>query len=242
MFLLSGMAFGQDTLKSQKFYLGILVSPDYSYRLLLNNTGSAKTVASTRNSTEIPKLGYTIGLNFLYQMNNRITFNFGVQYSNKGEKTKSQNYIYSSLPPRGISSQPLPISSYFKYNTTYIDMPLLVNIYLNKNKKKIVAFISTGISPNFFLFEKIKEYETLNGGTHLEKSVNGNNNYYKINPQFQLGVGVDIRFKKTLLKIYPVYRTSLLRVNSGPVNGYFYSFGLDISYLFQIKRGLLNKL
>jgi len=228
-FLLNHFLVGQDTLRNKKFNLGAFVSPDYSYRMLPNNTGIADTIARLRNSLEIPKFAYTLGLDFLYQIRKRMALSLGFQYSIKGEKTKSQVYIFSSLP-RSSTSTPLPTSSYFKYNTTYIDLPLRIDIYLSK--KKIAPFISAGISTNIFLFEKIKQFETFVGGEQSERTYAGNKTYYKINPQFQLGGGVVIVINKSRLRVFPIGRISVLRVNSGPVNGYFYSFGLGINYFF----------
>jgi len=75
----------KDTLKTKRIAIGIVFSPDYSYRTLKPNS-SSNWIAEFRNSLEIPKFGFTTGLNFLLQLNKRLTLEAGLQFSNKGEK------------------------------------------------------------------------------------------------------------------------------------------------------------
>ncbi|MHB8259298.1 MAG: outer membrane beta-barrel protein [Bacteroidia bacterium] len=226
---------GQDTLRKKKFYIGAFISPDYSYRSLYNNTGIAKTIADIRNTIEIPKFTYTVGLDFLYQVNKRIALNLGIDYSIKGEQTSNITYTFGPPPRRGMvynSSYQAPTNGYTKYNTTYIDIPLRIDIYLSK--RKVAPFITTGVSTNIFLYEKDIAYLTYADGHHATSSSTGSYGFYKVNPQFQLGGGIDISFKKSRLRVLPIARVSVLRVNSGTINDYFYSFGLGVSYLFGI--------
>ena len=83
--------------KSNKLLVGLCFSPDYCYRkLVTNNSSSYAFLKESRDSMEIPKFGFTTGLSFLYKINKRISIELGLQFSNKGEKTKT--YTINSQP------------------------------------------------------------------------------------------------------------------------------------------------
>ncbi len=236
LILLTCFLIAQDTLKQKRFYVGAFASPDYSYRILPNNTGFNKTIADLRNSYEIPKFAYTVGIEASYKINKWFNFSLGVQYSIKGEQTKNQDLTYSSSQPRrgfvynnypGISKMSI------KYNDAYLDIPLRLDIYFTR--KKIAPFITTGISTNIFLYERNIAHETFSDGHQItNSSINSNSGYNRVNLQGQFGAGIDIAFKKSNFRIFPIYRMSVLRVNSGSVNGYFYSLGLGLNYFFRV--------
>ena len=126
--------FGQDEIRKRQFFIGAFVSPDLSYRLLLNNTGTDLTLANSRDSYEIPKFGYTLGVNALYQLNSKIALSIGVEYSNKGQKTKDVDLEFGNQidPRRGFvfqwpSQQPTNIN--FSYNVSYIEIPIRIDSY-----------------------------------------------------------------------------------------------------------------
>ena len=71
-----------ETASTEKLLIGLTFSPDYCYRTL---TGFA-LVVNNRNETEIPKYGFTAGLAMTYKLKNRLLFETGLQFSDKGEK------------------------------------------------------------------------------------------------------------------------------------------------------------
>ena len=107
-----------------------------------------------------------------------------------------------------------------------------LDIYLSK--KKIAPFISAGISTNIYVFGKTIEHETYVDGHHATESYFSSNkgDFTRVNPQFQLGAGVDMALKKARIRIFPIYRMSVLSVFQKPSNAYFYSVGLGINYFF----------
>lgn len=223
----------QDEIRKQQLLIGAFASPDLSFRLLSNNSGTSGSISDNRDSYEIPKLAYTAGVEALYQLKPKLSVSFGIQYSIKGEKTKDLDLIYGDQldPRRGFVyqwSQEQPTKTNFKYNSSYIDIPIRIDFYFSK--RKFAPFVTTGLSGNLFLREKIITTATyIDNHTEKTSSIN-NNGYYRFNPQFQLGAGLDIGMKKSRLRIFPIYRLSLSRVNKGSVNGYFYSIGLGLNY------------
>ena len=109
---------------------------------------------------------------------------------------------------------------------------LLLHGYYYINKRKIAPFITTGISTNIFIQEKVISTQTF-ADNHKEKNYSLNSNGYNlINPQFQIGAGLDIAMKKSRLRIFPIYRISFSKVHSGSVKQYFYSCGIGLNYIF----------
>jgi hypothetical protein len=225
--------FGQDEIRKRQFFIGGFASPDLSYRLLLNNTGVNKTVADSRDSYEIPKFGYAAGLTTLFQINRSIALSLGIEYSNKGQRTKDLDLNFGNqIDPRrgGISPFVIeqPTTVQFYYRVSYLDIPFRIDYYISK--KKVAPFISAGVSTNIFLGEKITSINTYEDGHKRKQGYPSNNLYNVINPQFQFGAGLDIVIKKSRLRIFPIYRISLSKVHTG-LNQYFYSYGLGLNYL-----------
>jgi hypothetical protein len=232
-------AYSQDSLRKKRLFIGVVVSPDYSYRVLSGGDATAKSIVDARNSYEVPKLSYTAGLDFMYQFNQRLAVSVGIQYSVKGERANLNGLSFGSFidPQRGFvysSSSGQVESVQYTYNTTYLDIPLKLSYYLNK--KKWAYYLSAGISPNLFLFEQIKERAVATDGSVFYSQHTSQNGYYSVNPQVQVGYGLDWSIKRSRMRIEPIYRMSVLRVNKGSVNGYFYSFGLNFSYLFGLGK------
>jgi hypothetical protein len=99
--LLSNSAFGQDKVagKNRRFFIGVNFSPDYCYRSLSKNIDSISNskwnyAKNIEDSVEIPKLGYTAGINFGYQIKSWLSIETGLQYSDKGYKTIPVTTVY----------------------------------------------------------------------------------------------------------------------------------------------------
>ena len=89
--LLIGLtAFGQqkDTLKFNNVKLGLSLAPTFSSRYL-KAEADAQANADYFDSIEIPHLGYSVGINFGYQISKRFSFNSGLSFSNKAQGSKS---------------------------------------------------------------------------------------------------------------------------------------------------------
>ena len=98
---------GQETKRQKgqnKIFIGFSFSPDYNYRTLKQNGGSpsAGLVIKSRNDIEIAKFGYTTGLNVCINLSNTLWLETGIQYSNKGYKTKNRDLIWPQPDP-GLS-------------------------------------------------------------------------------------------------------------------------------------------
>ena len=237
LFFIPFILFSQDPLRKRGLSIGLIASPDYSYRMLRPGSSSMDpAIIQSRNSDEIPKLSYTIGLLSIYQLTNSFSLSLGMEYSVKGEQTRdlALSTGASISPGQGFSYTGNSAESVkFVYNTVYIDLPLKLDYYLMK--RRTALYISGGISPNIYLFEKVNSATTYSDGSVKKSSSMGqhpSDAYHGINPQGQFGFGIDLIKKSYRIRIEPVYRMSLMSVNKGSINGYFYSFGLNLICLF----------
>jgi len=219
----------------RKIQTGITISPDYCFRTLKNNDGSASsnTVISLRNSTEIPKLGYTAGLHFIYNFTKRTGIEIGVQYSNKGYQSRLSGLTFGSMidPRRGSTPGAGATKAKIIYNDYYLDIPLKVNFTLGEKKIRFVA--SAGITTNIF----IKETETIvfeyKDGSHTREKLASFYNYNQVDLSPTVSAGIDCQLNsRNHLKIEPVFRYGVLKIINTPVTGYLWNAGLNIGYYF----------
>ncbi|MCU0434090.1 MAG: PorT family protein [Bacteroidia bacterium] len=220
----------QENTSSKKFRFGLFVSPDVSFRSLAGNTGVSAQIADTRNGYEKIKPGFTAGGEAIYRLSDRFSFTGGIQFSVKGDKTDVLTLTYSVDPRTGFANVPPgePNTAQFIYNSRYIDLPLRVDYYFTQ--KKFTPFITAGVSTNIFLNERTIVVKGYADGSEKRSAVTGQNDYHRVNPQVQFGGGIEVLLKTGILRVLPIARMSVLPVNKGSVNGYFYSVGLGVNY------------
>ena len=187
------------------------------------------------NQMDAPKFGFTSGIAFCCNFSKRLGIETGIQYSNKGFRTKEDALIFGGAPPRRGSTSILPPikSGHFVYNYHYIDIPLKVHFVLGKKRVRFVGGI--GICTNIFIAANNvfvgKEYD----GKTIRISSKGSyfNNYNEINFSPVVSLGVDYKInKKTNLRVEPSFKYALLPTQNSPITAYLWSGGLNISYYF----------
>jgi len=219
-----------DSTPSRKFSFGITFSPDYCYRTLKSDT-SVKWLTDSRDSLEIPKFGFTAGLNLALKINNRISLETGLLFSDKGEKTKE--FALFGITPSGQPDpdQPTKCSSVFHYS--YIDIPVKVHYYLLTQRAKL--FLSAGISPNVFLSQSVTSTFEYSDGHTTKTTSAGNAGFTGINLTViaGLGFGYDLT-NKFYLKIEPEYRRSITSIVDAPMKVYLYSIGINTGLYYKL--------
>lgn len=219
-----------DAKKTIKIAIGITFSPDYCYRTLIPNA-SSKPIADARDTLEIPRFGYTTGLNLAIKINKRITLETGILYSDKGEKTKT--YTVDEIVPQGQINPFVPRKITFYYHYIYLDIPFKLNYYLLNNRTRI--FLTAGISPNIFLTCKTKsttEYKDGHTTTHTSTS---SSDYRIFNLSIIAGAGLSYDLtSKLYFNIEPTYRRSITSIVDAPIKTYLYSIGLNTGLYYKL--------
>jgi hypothetical protein len=84
-----------DTTRLGKKSIGVLFSPDYSFRTLASfNSSSAKWIIAYRDSLEVPNFGYTTGVNFTLSINSSMSLETGFLFSRKGYQSKTYTPVW----------------------------------------------------------------------------------------------------------------------------------------------------
>ena len=210
LYFISGCALAQTETKIKKNSIGIIIIPEWTN---LSITGMKTT----------GKFSYSFGLEFNHVIKPKINFKLGLHYSEKGTKFIDDIISYSSL-------YLVPQKQVVNLRAIYLDIPIRFDYILND--KKISPFITGGISTNIFLTEIITTKVSYTDGTQIKNKKNGGSIfiYNPINPQLQIGVGINGNLQKYKFQLFPLVKLSLLHVSDGPYLGNkFYSFGFALS-------------
>jgi len=205
--------------KPAKLMVGFTASPDYCYRTLRGDNGTG-WIADSRDQMEMPKFGYTVGGRVMFSLLNRVSFETGLLFSDKGEKTKVMTYYYLQPEPNA------PVSGEHNYHYYHLDVPAKVNYYLTSSRCKF--FVSGGTAVNIFLQEK--RTSTLNyADGHTEKrDATSSPGFMNTSISGLAGAGVDFDLNERLrFRIEPIYRHALVSFTSSPVKSYLHSAGVN---------------
>ncbi len=222
--------YGQETIKTKdkRFFIGVIFSPDYSYRNLTKKGNSLSDnqwneIKNYMDSIEISKFGYTSGINFLYQFNTRWSAETGIQYSNKG-------YQISSILTSSIEYPEDRNLANILYSYNYIDIPFKANYsFINK---RINLFVSIGAILNININSTIKYIPDIPTPQFKTHTKDNNYPYNKINISPTIGFGLNYKINDRMkLSIEPAFRYGILNIdNSSYSTMHLWSTGLNFGY------------
>jgi len=221
---------GQDKNPTQKILIGFNFSPDYSSRTLKNNDGSPSSdlVIKSRKDNEVAKFGYTTGLNVCFNFSQLLGFETGIQFSNKGFKTKSQDLTY--FPP----DPSLPTKAKTVYAYQYIGIPLKAKFSFGKSKVRFVS--SVGFMTNFLLnVKQTSNYEYANGKTE-KKSQSSKSGFKTVDISPMISVGIDYKLNNKIhLLAEPTFRYGVVTTKDAPVTETLWNAGLNVGFYYALK-------
>jgi hypothetical protein len=221
---------GQDTNPTQKILIGFSFSPDYSTRTLKNNDGSPSSdlVIKSRNDIEGAKFGYTTGLNVCFNFSQLVGFETGIQFSNKGYNTKSQDLIY--FPPS--PSSPTKVKTIYAYQ--YIGIPLKAKFSFGKSKVRFIS--SIGFITNLLLSVKqTNNFEYSNGKTE-KKTQSTTSGFKKVDISPIISVGIDYKLNNKIhLMAEPSFRYGVVKTKDAPVTENLWNAGLNVGFYYALK-------
>lgn len=218
--------------KERKLAIGLSISPDYCYRILVPDA-SSKWIADIRDSAEIPKMGYTTGPVINYRLNKRLTLNSGLLFADKGYKTDKKFDWTTPNGTNGTGDPAIPMRQIANYHYFYLDVPIILhcNIVATENWD---FYTLAGVSADFFLSQKTVSY-TEYGDGHKAKNNSTGSGYRPVNLSFTVGFGYRTDLSdKLMLAIEPVFRHSINSIIDAPIKGYLYSSGLDMRLFYKL--------
>jgi hypothetical protein len=125
-----------------RFAIAISFEPYYSYRQLSYGS-EIKFLETLRNNRELPKFGFSTGLNFRYNLSSRFSFESGVIFANRGMLISTENLTWDN--PQADH----PVKSKTRFSYYYIEIPLRVNYHFKFGK--LNGYTISGISFNDFI-------------------------------------------------------------------------------------------
>lgn len=219
-----------DTMKPGNISIGLTFSADYGYRIL-SMSGSDAWIGDSRDTNEIPKFGYTAGLNLAIRINKRISIEAGLLYSDKCYQTKDITLV--EITPSGQPDTTGPIKPKFTFHYIYLDIPVKINYYLLTQRAKL--YLTAGISPGISLAQKTNtNIEYRDGHTETNKS-STNSGLSTINLTAVAGFGFSYDVTKRIyFKIEPLCRCSMTSIFNAPIKEYLYSIGLNTGLYYRL--------
>ncbi len=212
-----------------RFYLGIMASPEIADTYATTNDPAQEWFIEFVNAFYSPKLSYTAGLDFLFLLNQRITFQSGLHYSNKGSRTKKM-YLTDM---NGVPHDPEAITVMTNYH--YLELPAKINY--NIHFDKFSYYLSGGIVTGFLAGVNTRNKLFYQNGDIVKNQINEmDDSANRINLSVALGTGLDLFINsKMTLRIEPSFRMSLLKLSSGAfAKDYLWNSGVNFSYVFGI--------
>ena len=218
-----------DSISGEQKQIGIIYSPEYSYRTLKSNADGA-SIADFRNKTEIAKFGYSAGIRFSYLLSSKCGFEIQALFSDKGEQSKKvdlKNTVYIS------SQDKVPNNSSYVNHYYYLDIPLKINYHVTNNKNSF--FLTAGASVNTFLFERTTTTIDNKDGSSEKYSSTSHPKFESVNLALLAGFGFDYHLTDQYsITLSPVFKHSITSITNSTVKGYLYSAGINagLSYVF----------
>ena len=219
LILSASVSFGQRKSTSSEnaskgFQLGLNASPDYCFRTM-------------PSYFEVPKLGYTFGLNTAYQFNQLFSVETGLYYSNKGCQTSKMDLVFFVPDPAN------PNQAQYIYNYHFIDIPLKANFTVGS--RKIKFFTSVGLTTNLFIKETQTNIYVYSDRTDINTISPSLMDIRKVNFTPTLSTGIDWSLNPNVnLRVEPNFQYSALSFTNTPLTGNLFSAGLKMSVYYRL--------
>jgi hypothetical protein len=201
--------------------IGLIFSPEYCYRNLSsdNKSNEISQFIEGRNNIEVPKFGYTTGINVQYALSKKFSIESGLNYSNKGYSVDffTRNYEYYSV-----------------YNLYFMDVPLAVNFTV-PGKRLQLNFAAGFIANLLWNAKQSDEIRNIYNGSKIsqESDVSGNLNS-GISTSISLGLIYNLT-NNFRLSLMPVYRYSLSDFKESSVYEKLWSAGITLGGFYRFE-------
>jgi hypothetical protein len=217
--------------KLSKFSLGILFSPEYSYRILKAKEDIYEILVAMSDSMVEPKFGFTTGIQIKYDILKRLNIESGIQFTDKGSRMTVSNFVATDTND--------PVLQNLKSVTTiakiyYIEVPLKLSYKIVSGTFSLSVF--GGLSANLFLDNKTKSILKYNDGSKDVQSSNREGSFNSITVSVLTGIGLNYEFNNKLSLIFePIYKRDITGINTSIVAYYYcYSFGANVGLRMRI--------
>jgi len=210
---------------NKNWYVGVSIK-------LADNFRTKKNIymnSSKPDSADVSRFGVNTGFILRRDLNNRIQFETGLFFNNKGYKSKEYILNEYNSSPSG------PYVNYYKlqdiYDFWYMDIPvkfhyrfsderfflsagagIIINVCLSANNNGSITPLTTNIPSSLYYYYNSEEKPSSGWSGTAEFAIN-------------------YSFKKALISLFPFYERSFVAAGSAGVNEVFlYSYGVGINF------------
>lgn len=226
--LLAPELYGQKVVKQHKLLIGFSFSPDYGFRNLENGDGGTFTDLAIRSrANEVGGFGYTTGLIARINMSRFVDFETGLQYANRGYKTRTREVLYPTPSP----DQPARLRTEYSYR--YLTVPLLAKLVLGNKNTQFTTGV--GAEAGFFLQAKSTAVSYFDDGRKDRNTSTSPDRDFNTNISGIFNFGVSHRLSRHLqLTVEPCFRYGFNKIKDAPVEERLWSGGLAVGILYRV--------
>jgi hypothetical protein len=219
----------RDSIKSDRFQLGGIYSPEVGYRTLKTDREHS-WLKEGQDNMDVPKFGYSAGIHFGCKLYTKLSLEVQALYSDKGSRTKESVIENKAAVDylEKIAYKGSVISNY-----RYLDFPVKLNYFLCTGKVKL--FVTAGVSINAFLNKQTLSFIQYQDGSNKTFNSTSTTEANKINVAALLGFGLNYNLSDHyIFRLEPVFKHSLTPLANTPVKTYLYTAGIQmgIQYTF----------
>jgi opacity protein-like surface antigen len=220
------LTFSQAETNSKGLSIGLSYEPNTSFRQLKYSDFNVE-IGKIRNSEEIAKIGFTMGLNARYQFSAAISADLAVLYANVGMKTEAQPIFNTGQP--GV-----PNNAITEYDFNSVIIPLKIN-YALKTAEKWNVYATAGTAFNFFMSRNTTYKTYIDNQLYTENMNIQRDGFRKMTNSVLLGVGLNYHASdEGTLTFEPIYRQYITSIGLQPSGKeYLYSMGLNLKAFYR---------
>lgn len=210
-----------DTSKVKRFFIGVSAGPNGGYRHLSKNKTSndpnIQSVINSRNSSEVMSLGYTAGVDVLYQLKPHWFVKSGLNYTKYAFHTKKIN-LSTAVPDPTIPSY---VQSY--YYTSLIELPLSIGYTVKSNRFSFTCSIGPGIC--YFAGKGYFMLSHYNDGSNKKTLIpyNIHENTISMNSIVAASINYSVT-SRIIIRIEPAFKYMITPLNNDPIQTRLYSY------------------
>jgi len=218
--------------QERKFQIGITGSADVAYRSLfvVDDLPFNQENINYRNDFETPKIGYSGGLHFAYQISEKFKILAGIQHSNMGYKLSGlhlNSVQFENIDPRRNGFiYPHDLQSIFNFH--YVEVPVGIQYQLGKKKWK--PTLAIGLSPGYLInTTKTELWSSADGSMNEEKSDLNLSSIERFSLTPFANLGVNYHLNKTWsIQASAQFRYNLFTVFDEPISTNLWNAGIQV--------------
>jgi hypothetical protein len=217
-------------------YVGLQVSPNFSYRVLSNNSGESRVDEDIDylNNREEAALGYRVGTVAGIKVTKNWTLEAGVAYLRNCTRL-NLTFGDDVGPRRGFINDNEFTEGELETCLSYVGIPIRIIWNFGTEKTKVLA--SFGLSPQILLDQNTTA-KLSNGNDEEEMDIDSFEDAAGFNLSPSLGIGAEFKLSESFfLRAEGIARFGVVNVNEdSPINSYIYSseFNVGINYVLQL--------